>query len=174
MVGRDEPLTCTTEALLNPDPLTVRVKLDPNTSAVDGEMFEIEGTGFLTVNVTAGEVPPPGAAVKTVIDNEAPTATSDAGIAAVNCVLLTKLVVRLAPLTRTTEPLMKLLPLTVSVNPALPASALLGEMVAKDGTGLTTASVTAEDVPPPGAALLTVMERFPVEAMSLAEIAAVS
>ena len=174
MVGRDEPLICTTGAPLNPDPLTVRVKLDPSTSVVDGEMLDIEGTGLLTVNVTAGEVPPPGAAVKTVIDNNAPTPRSDAGIAAVSCVLLTKVVVRFAPLTRTTEPLMKLLPLTVSVNPPLPASVLLGEMFARDGTGLTTESVTAEEVPPPGAALLTVMERFPVEAMSLAEIAAVT
>ena len=137
-------------------------------------MLEIEGAGLLTVNVTDDEVPPPGAGVKTVMDSVAPAATSDAGIAAVSCVLLTKVVVRFEPLTCTTEPLMNLLPFTVSVNPALPAVALLGEMLARDGAGLTTASVTADEVPPPGAALLTVMERFPVDAISLAEIEAVS
>ena len=84
VVGRGEPSTCTTDPLMNPDPLTVRVKLGPNTTTVDGEMLEIEGTGLLTVNVSGDEAPPPGAGVKTVIDNKAPTARSDAGMAAVS------------------------------------------------------------------------------------------
>jgi hypothetical protein len=137
-------------------------------------MLEIEGTGLLTVNVTGAEVPPPGADVNTVIDNKVPVARSDAGIAAVSWVLLIKVVVRFAPLTRTTEPLMKLLPVTVNVSPELPALALLGEMLAKDGTGLVTVRVAADEVPPPGAALLTLMETVPGDAMSLAEIVAVS
>jgi len=84
VVGRAEPFTCTTDELTNPDPLTVRVKLGPNTSAVDGEIFEIEGAGLLTVNVTAAEVPPPGVGVKTLIERRAATARSEAGIAAVS------------------------------------------------------------------------------------------
>ena len=88
--------------------------------------------------------------------------------------MLTNVVVRADPFTCTSDPLTKLLPLTVSVNPELPAAALVGEMLAKDGTGLTTANVIADEVPSPGAAVLTVMERFPVEAISLAEMAAVS
>ncbi len=84
VVGRGEPLTCTTDPLINPDPLTVKVKLPPRASTGFGEMLEIEGTGLLTVNVTGAEVPPPGAGVNTVIDNKVPVARSDAGIAAVS------------------------------------------------------------------------------------------
>jgi len=137
-------------------------------------MLEMDGVGLLTVKVTEVEVPPPGAGVKTVIDNNAPTARSDPGIAAVSWVLLTKVVARFEPLTRTTDPLMKLLPVTVSVNPGSPAVALLGEMLDKDGAGLLTASVSADEVPPPGAPFLTAIESVPGEAMSLAEIATVS
>jgi hypothetical protein len=89
-------------------------------------------------------------------------------------VLLTNVVARADPFTCTTDPLTKLLPLTVSVNPAPPAVTLVGEMLDNVGAGLLTASVTADEVPPPGAALLTVMERFPAEEMSLAGIVAVS
>jgi hypothetical protein len=154
--------------------LTVKVKLPPSAITNGGEMLEIDGTGLFTVNVADDEVPPPGAGVKTVIDNRAPVARSDAGIAAVSWVLFTKVVVRFEPLTRTTDPLMKLLPVTVSVNPGLPAVALLGEMLDKDGAGLVTVSVSADEVPPPGDALLTVMDRVPGDAISAAEIVAVS
>lgn len=81
-MGRGEPFTFTTDVETNPDPLTVRAKLGPNMSAVEGEMLEIEGAGLLTVNVTADEVPPPGAGVNTVIDSKAPTARSEDGIVA--------------------------------------------------------------------------------------------
>src|SRR5262249_32725184 len=139
--------------LVNPEPFTVKVKLFPKTSVVLGEMLEIDGTGLVTVSVTADEVPPPE--VKTVIDSSAPTAKSEAGMAAFNCVLLTNVVVRLEPLTCTTEPLMKLLPLTVSVMAALPAWTLLGEILDMTGTALVTVRFTAAEVPPPGAALAT-------------------
>ena len=88
--------------------------------------------------------------------------------------MLTNVVVRADPFTCTSDPLTKLLPLTVSVKPALPAVTFVGEMLDIEGTGLLTVSVAADEVPPPGAALLTVMERLPPEAMSLAEIVAVS
>jgi len=89
-------------------------------------------------------------------------------------VLLWNVVARPDPFTCTWEPLTKLLPLTVSVKPGPPAVALLGEMFDKDGTGLLTVSVSADEVPPPGAGLLTAIERVPAEAMSLAEIVTVS
>lgn len=174
MVGRADPLTWTTDPVTNPDPLTVRVKLDPNTSAVAGEMFEIEGTGLRTARVFAGDVPPPGEGLKTVIDRLAPLATSAAEICAVNWVPLTNVVVRLAPFTCTTEPGMKLLPLRVNVKPALPALTLLGEMLASEGCGLLMVRVTAAEVPPPGVEFTTVIETEPTEAMSLAGIAALS
>jgi hypothetical protein len=65
-------------------------------------------------------------------------------------VLLAKVVVRADPFTCTTDPLTKLLPLTVSVNPAPPAVALFGEMLDTEGAGLFTVKVTAPLVPAAG------------------------
>jgi hypothetical protein len=87
---------------------------------------------------------------------------------------LTNVVVRLDPFTCTTDPLTKLLPLTVNVKAAPPAAAVLGDRLLSVGTGLFTEKVRAALVPPPGAPLTTVMERLPGEATSLAGIAAVS
>src|SRR5262245_38811539 len=84
VVGRGLPLTCTTDPLTNPDPSTVKVKLPPKTSTGFGEMLEIEGTGLSTASVTAAEVPPPGAGLRTVMFRLAPVATSEDGICAVN------------------------------------------------------------------------------------------
>ena len=160
--------------MINLVPLTVKVKLPPSATTRLGEMLEIEGTGLVTVRMTAAEVPPPGEGVETVMDNKAPAARSDAGRLAFNCVLPTNVVVRLDPLTCITEPLMKLLPVTVNVVPFVPAATLLGEILEREGTGLFTVRLRAPLVPPPGAALTTVMERVPGEAISLLEIAAVS
>src|SRR5262249_11031710 len=137
-------------------------------------MLEMDGTGLSTASVFAPDVPPPGAGFCTVIDRLAPVATSDAEIWAVTWVLLTNVVVRLAPFTCTTEPGMKLLPVKVRVNAALPAFTLAGEMLASEGAGLLTVNATVPEVPPPGAALATVMEREPGEAMSPARIVAFS
>jgi hypothetical protein len=154
--------------------LTVRVKLEPNASAIEGEILEIEGTGLRTARVRAAEVPPPGDGLETVTDRLVPVATSDAGICAVNWVLLTKVAVRFAPLTCTTEPGMKPLPVSVRVKAALPAETLAGEILESEGSGLVIVSVRAAEVPPPGAELATVIETVPDEATSLAGIAAVS
>src|SRR5262249_29791581 len=64
----------------------------------------------------------------------------------------------------------KLLPVTVSVNAELPAVALAGEILLNDGDGVLTASDTVPEVEPSG--LTTPMARVPVEAMSLAGMAA--
>jgi hypothetical protein len=84
VVGRDEPLTCTTDPLTNPDPLTVSVKLGPNAIARDGEILDMDGTGLRTARVRAADVPPPGEGLKIVTDRLVPVATSDAGICAVS------------------------------------------------------------------------------------------
>jgi hypothetical protein len=78
---------------------------------------------------------------------------------AVNCVALRNVVARLAPFTCTTESGMKLLPVSVSVNPGLPAETLEGEILESEGSGLLTVRVTGEEVPPPGVGLETVMDR---------------
>src|SRR5207253_156000 len=159
-VARPAPFSRTTE--LETKLLPVRVSVNPGLPAetLEGEMLESEGTGLLTVRVTAEEVPPPGAGLETVMDRLAPAVKSDAGIDAVNSVALTNVVARPAPLTRTTELETKLLPVRVSVNPGLPAELFECEMLESEGTGLLTVRVTAEEVPPPGAGLETVMDRL--------------
>jgi hypothetical protein len=51
---------------------------------------------------------------------------------------------------------------------------LLGDIFEANGAGLLTAKLSADEVPPPGAGLTTVTDRFPAEATSEAETAAVS
>src|SRR5947207_2348522 len=94
------------------------------------------GTALLTVNVSAPEVPPPGVGEKTVRDAVPAVAMSPAVIAACNWVLLTNVVVRAAPFQRTTDPLTKFVPFTVSVKGAAPEVAVLGESDPSVGTGL--------------------------------------
>jgi hypothetical protein len=62
----------------------------------------------------------------------------------------------------------------VSVNAAPPAVALDGTSVVIVGTGLLTVKFAAVDVPPPGAAFVTVTGKMPAAAMSAAVIAAVT
>jgi hypothetical protein len=66
---------------------------------------------------------------------------SAAGIAAVACVLLTNVVVRLEPFHCTVVVLRKFAPFTVSVNAAPPAAAEAGLKLEMDGTGLFTVNV---------------------------------
>ena len=82
---------------------------------------------------------------------------SVAKICAVNCVALTKVVARATPLKRTTELLLKLVPLTVSVKAVSPAVLLVGLMLLNIGTGLLTVKLTGLDSPLPGVGLKTVM-----------------
>ena len=80
------------------------------------------------------------------------------------------------PFHRTTDVMTKFVPVVVSVKAAPPAVALLGEMELSVGTGLVAVivNVCAVEVPPPGVELKTVTCAVPVEAMSLARIAACS
>ena len=75
------------------------------------------------------------------------------------------------------EPLMKLLPFTVSVNPAPPAVAKAGLRLVVAGAGLLAiliVKVWALEVPPPGAGVNTVTVAVPAVVISEARIAAVS
>jgi hypothetical protein len=96
------------------------------------------------VKVCALDVPPPGVGLKTVTDAVPAVAMSEAGMAAVNCIAETNVVVRLDPFHCTTELLSKLLPFTVRVNAAPPAVAELGLKPLRTGTpsGVVEANVT--------------------------------
>jgi hypothetical protein len=126
--------------------------------------------------VSAPDVPPPGVGLKTVTDLVPVVAMSAAVIAAVNCVAETYVVVRSAPFHLTTDPLTKLLPFTVSVNPEPPTAAEDGDKLVRTGTGLPVVmvNVSAPDVPPPGVGLNTLTVLVPAVAMSDAGIAAVN
>src|SRR2546422_870635 len=101
---------------MKPLPLTVRMKDLTRAAAGEGVMLVMGGAGFtgtVMVKLSALEVPPPGAGLKTVTEATPVLAMSAARMAAVSCVALTKLVARLTPFQSTTDPETKLLPRTV-------------------------------------------------------------
>src|SRR4029077_418429 len=118
VVVRLLPFQRTTEPDTKLVPVAVRVKAAPPAAALVGDSDVSVGAGLLTVNVTAAEVPPPGVGEKTVTEGVPAVAISAAVMAAVSCVLLTKVVVRLLPFQRTTEPDTKLVPVAVRVKAA--------------------------------------------------------
>src|SRR5260370_42432751 len=171
LVVRLEPLTWTTDPLTNFEPFTGRVKAELPTVVALGEILVSVGTGLLTVKVSAPLVPP---GLTTVMERVPAETISLAGMAALSCVLLTKGVLRLDPLSWTTDPLIKFVPFTVRVKAGPPAKVVPGEILVSEGGELLTTRVNAADVPPPGAGFTTETERYPAEAMSLAGMAAVS
>src|SRR5438876_1986368 len=136
--------------------------------------FDVITSFGLTVNCCALEVPPPGAGFVTVILNVPAVARSVAGIAAVSCVALTKVVVRAEPLKFTVELETKFVPFTVSVKAASVTDLLVGKMLVVVGVALFTVNTCALDVPPPGAGFVTVMLKVPAVVRSLAGMEAVS
>ena len=116
---RSEPFQRTKELATKPLPLTVSVNPEPPAVAEVGLKLVVVGTGLLIVKGMGPDVTPPG--FNTVTFTVPAAAISAATIEAVNWVALTKVVVRLDPPHCTTEPLTKFVPLTVSVNPELPA-----------------------------------------------------
>jgi len=88
------------------------------------------------VKLIALEVPPPGAGLVTVTAGVPVEAMLAAGMAAVNCVELTKVVAGADPPNLTIEAATKFVPLIVSVKAALPATVLFGEIEVMVGVGL--------------------------------------
>jgi hypothetical protein len=168
------PLKFTTEDGTKLVPFTVSVKAAVPAVALVGEIEVMVGTGLLTANGEAPDVPPPGAGFVTVTLNVPAVAISATVIAAVNCVALTKVVVVAVPLKVTTEEELKFAPFTVKVNADPPARANVGESELIAGNGLLTVNEELADVPPPGAGLVTVTPRVPAVAMSGAVIGAVT
>jgi hypothetical protein len=175
VVVRFDPFQRTTDALTKPDPFTVSVPPAPPAIVLLGESEVRTGTGFpgAIVNTSAFDVPPPGAGLNTVTLAVPAAAMSLAGIAAVTCVVLKYVVVRLDPFQRTTDELTKPDPFTVSVNAGPPGVALLGESEVSAGMGLLIVSVRAFDVSPSSGSN-TVTLAVPALAMSFAGITAVT
>jgi hypothetical protein len=97
VVVRFDPFHRTTDSETNPLPLTIIVNAESFLFAEFGLMLVIFGVGLLIATVPELEVPPPGVGVNTVTCAVPATAMSDAGIAAVNPVPETYVVVRLVP-----------------------------------------------------------------------------
>jgi hypothetical protein len=91
------------------------------------------------VKVTAFEMAPPGFA--TVMLAVPGAAMSEAGMAVLSWVLVTKVVVRFDPLHLTTEVETKLVPSTVNVKARPPANTVLGLMLVSVGTEAETTRV---------------------------------
>ena len=94
-----------------------------------------------------------------------------AGTAAVSCPALTKVVTSGLPFQVTWLPLVKLVPLTVSVNAAVPATAEFGERLVRVTGGLMVKITAGGEVCPEST---TVTDAVPADAISAAGTAAVS
>ena len=136
MVDRSLPFQRTTELGSKFVPATSNERASPAGAQLGKSTLIVGATlaVLVTANVMAFETPPPGAGLVTVTVVSPVEAILEAGMAAVNCVELTK-VVATAPPKLTVEDALKFVPLTVSVKAAPPAAALFGEMLMTDGVG---------------------------------------
>jgi hypothetical protein len=173
-VDRSDPFHRTMDPPTKLVPFTTRVKAPPPAIAELGAMPVILGVGLVIVNVAGVETPPPGAGLETVMLAVPGAAISLAGIAAVNCVLLPKVVARSAPFQRTIDPVTKFVPATARLKAGPPAVAVVGLILEMVGRMLLIVKLTAFEVPPPGPGFTTAMLAVPPVAMSVAGIAAVS
>jgi xanthosine utilization system XapX-like protein len=169
-----DPLKSTLELLTKFVPFTVNVNCGPPAVVLVGDSDVAVGPGLLMTKLTDADAPVVGAGFVTLTNAVPGAVRSDASIAAVICVELTKVVVLLLPLKSTTAPLMKFVPFTVNVNAAPPTVALDGESDVIVGTGLKIWNTCAELVPPPGAGLVAVTLIFPVAASCAPGIVIVS
>jgi hypothetical protein len=152
------PPNLTTELETNLVPVTVNVKSVLPAATQFGLIEVVVGTGLLMVNVTAFDVPPPGAGFTTVTDAVPALAIRAAGTVAVSCVALTYVVVSAVPFQFTVEPETKLVPFTVNVNCAPPAVAEVGLIEVIVGTGLLMVMTSvAVPVPPALVALIVTL-----------------
>jgi len=127
---------------LKPVPVILSVNPAPPTVAVVGATEVSAGPeAVLIVNDKLADEPPPGAGLVTLTVAVPAVAISAAVIAAVNFVVLTNVVVLVAPLNFTSDVDTKPVPLTVKVKAAPPAVALVGEREVAVGAGLLMVKV---------------------------------
>ena len=122
-------------------PFTVKVNTGAPAVTLAGESEVMAGTGLveteLMVNTDTFDVPPPGVGLNTVILAVPATATNVTLTDAVSCVALINVVANAVPFQLMTELLIKLAPVTVSINAGSPTVTLAGEMEDTAGTGFT-------------------------------------
>jgi hypothetical protein len=167
-----DPFHCTAALLAKLLPFTVSVKAVPPTVAADGLRLVITGRPLIIVTVSELETRPVDELRTLTVAVPAVAMLVD-GIVAVNLVGETYVVVVFEPFHCTRQLLVKLLPLTVSVNEAPPAIAHDGLMSVMVGTGSITVNVAALETSP-DEGLSTVTATLPPVAMSAAVIGAVN
>ena len=123
-----------------------------------------------TVKGVEALAPPPGVGFVTEIAVVPTNAMYAAGTLTVSCVPVTLVGVKSAwPTHLTTDDAMKLVPVSVSVIEPPPATAAVGAMLLRVGTGFDTngliVNVCDELVPPPGVGFATVIAAVPADAM---------
>jgi len=166
VVGIADPLKLTTAPVSKFVPFTVSVKAEPAATLVGLIEVRVGPAGVLTVKLAEFEVWPSSV---TVTGNVPAVAVWVAVTAAVTWVEDTKVVAKAVPLKLTTALLSKPVPLTVKVKLVF-CVALVGLSELMVGT---TAIDLLPEVPPPGAALVTVTERVPLTVRSDAGTVAV-
>ena len=143
VVVSGDPFTLIVDPGINPLPLTVKATGEAPTVADEGDRVIEPGVEeLLTVNVWVPEVPPPGPGLTTLIVKVPGLVKSEVGSVAVNWLGDTKVVGLEEPLTLMVDPETKLDPLTVSVEPVLPAVMDVGERLVIAGTGLSAKAVS--------------------------------
>src|SRR2546427_568054 len=164
------PAKCTNAPLTNSLPLTVSVNGVAFSIALVCERLLSTATGFVTVKSMELEAATPG--LTTVMANVPVVFNCAAVTAAVNDVLLPKVVVSAVPAKCTTAPSMKFVPVTVSVNGVAFSVALVCERLLSTATGFVTVKSCELEAATPG--LTTVMANVPVVFNCAAVTAAVN
>ena len=176
------PFHLITELLMKSAPVTANVKPAPPATAVAGLIPVNTGTALFptafTVKAEGLEMPPPGAGLTTSTVTIPAAATRLALIVTETCVVLINVVVSGVPFHATTELLIKLDPINVSVKPGEPAVMLAGVIDVTAGVGLPEIAemvkTTLLEMPPPGEGLETFTFTEAGEATIVSLTAAVS
>ena len=114
----------------------------------ESELVVITSGAAITVNKAAGDTLPPG--LVTTIEATLGPAMRAAGTVALSAVELPKVVVSAVEFHETCDPETKFAPVTASVNVALPAGTVVGEMALIVGAAATTVNATMLESVPPG------------------------
>ena len=171
VVVRGAPLTITVELGTYPVPVSPIIVLGlPAVNAL-GVSDVMLGTEFLMLSGKLLEPPPFGCGLITATCRVPAVDTSEAGMPAISVVGFTKPVDRLLPFTVTIDCETKFIPVTVSVNEALPVVTPDGESEVICGTGLGPGLIvncSISVVPPPGEGVETETVAVPAFWTSLA------
>lgn len=158
-----------TQAVVKPEP-KIRTEVSGEFTYTELGFIEViaGGATALTLRGFAVDTPPPGVGFHTATCAVDMAAISALLMLAVNRVDEVKDVVRSDPFQRTTDAGTNPLPFTVNVNAWPPTITATGDKDVTAGIPYWTFSGTVDEVPPPGAGVVTEMLELPVDVTSAA------